>query len=1023
MNLRLILPTVLLLLLVTSAGAASYDVDNAEMLANFYDGSTLWLATSFLKQPATWDFVTTIIGKLAEGGIVLAIAFFLCEAARAYLGGESLELHEALTFYGRSLLVFIVLAIAVTSGNAFANLISAIFFAPIEAMTGIVKSGSTATVLKQIADSLADAAAANQDSKLKWFVKLVELDVTMLMVNFFMMFALVIAWIMSLYIGIMVAMLLALGPICIPFFIFQPVSSVGWNWVKSMIAYPMMGVVGAITTGMLMSSGMLKFAVDAGALGQNLTSIASSVILIIVMVSIPGVTSALFGGIVGSPMGAARTLAGAAATAATAGAAAVGGVMAAGGPVAQRVGSAMEAMGTSGGRQTVVGEAGSLIRSAGEKSAPLGRAILQSEFRTLDRIGRALRGQSGAGAGGTSFGDLPTQQSSMVDHASKMYGHQVASRMQERLALPAYSGFGVSALEGETKGQSIERSTMEALSTMGIRPGNATTLGMADRKVRGEGFDFGFNSREANQALMADWVRKNYGLEEFRAFKDGIGGTSHDLAGVSKDVQGAVGDGAEAAAASMGVTLDFSRAAAGMPVEDQQRAMVAYVARNYGANTGNLFAGKLKEEFSGSGIQPGDGKAYKDVMANTVEPLMERMKLNIPVASTLDGAARKASTQGFDFDSNTLAGNQAIMVDWVRREHGYAASQRFAQDLSRTKHTIEGTHPNVVEAAGAAFYKAAQDMYPEDFPRENSASRAGSSGSSAAGAGGDTKPSKDWKNEIDGWDQAKQSQNMVSFVKGRYGAAAAEAFEAKLQSPEWAGTKIDTSKAEGSSYDAVMSPFMYSLMERMGAKPTVAASMEELEGKNRGNGWNFSMNSREGNAALMTDYVRSTVGEQEAKRFADLIEPDRDYLAGRHMNLTKAVGAAVYDVYAGAGQSAPEGSRAAPAAAPRAERARAQEQPAERSNYRGKDTFTSGTDTSPAQYQSWDRYKQVEYLRGIARTANNGQYAAYADQVKVPDRWNPVIREGQAFHEAALGAMRELMRRQGFIGNTKKETN
>lgn len=1009
MNLRLLLPSVLVLLLCSSAGAASYDVDNASMLANFYDGSNLWLATSFLKQPATWDYITTIIGKLAEGGIVLGIGFFLCEAARAYLSGESLELHEAFAFYGKALLIFCILALAVTSGSAFANFISAIFFAPIEAMTGIVKSGSTATILKQIADSLADAAAANQDSKLKWFMKLVELDVTMLMVNFFMMFALVIAWIMSLYIGIMTAMLLALGPICIPFFIFQPVSSVGWNWVKSMIAYPMMGVVGSIVTGMLMSSGMLKFAVDSGAMGQNLTSIASSVILIIVMISIPGVTSALFGGIVGSPMGAARTLTSAASTAVTAGAAAVGGALAVGGPAAAKVGGAMSSMseGTSGVTSTV----GGAIKSVGERAAPLGRSILQSQFPGLSRIKRSMESGSGTNS---AFGTLADQQSSMVDYASRTFGHQVASTMQDRMSLPAYSGFGVTALEGESKAQSIERSARTALSSMGIRPGTASTLGMADRKVGADGFDFGFNSREANQALMADWVRKNYGLEEFRSFKEGIAGTSHDLAGVSKDIQGTVGEGAESAAASMGVTLDFSKAAAAMAPEDQHRAMVAYAARTYGANTGNLFAGKLQGEFAGEGIQPGTGKAYKDVMANTVEPLMQRMQLNIPVATSLDGAARKATNQGFNFNTNTLAGNQAIMVDWVRREHGYAASQRFAQDLKQTKHTIEGIHPNVVEAAGAAFYAAAQDMYPEDFPREN---RGGGGGSQAGGPAADAKPSKDWRAEIDGWSQDKQSQNMVSFVKGRYGQATAEAFEAKLRSPEWAGTTIDTSKAEGTSYDAVMSPFMYSLMERMGAKPVVAGSMEELEGKNRGNGWNFSMNSREGNAALMTDYVRTTVGEQEAKRFADMIDTNKDYLAGRHMNLSQAVGAAVYDVYAGAGESAPV-TREAPK--PVSQPVASAPEP-DRSNYRGQDVFTMGTDVQPSDYHTWDRSQQVGYMRDIARTANNGQYAQYADQVKVPDRWNPVVREGQAFHQAALGAMRELMRRQGFIGNPKKE--
>lgn len=758
---------ILIFVFFLGAGAAwadSYNVDNAKILADFYDGSKLWLPTAYLTKPSTYQFVTDIAHALAPGGVVLAIGLFISEAARIYLGGGSLEIQDALVFYGKAIIVVAVLGLAVTSGTAFAKFFSTVFFAPIEAITGIVKSASNASVLKQIADALADAGSANQDSKLSWFSKIVDLDISMLMVNFFMMFALVISWIISLYIGIMASMMVALGPICIPFMLFQPVSNVAWNWIKSMIAYPMMGVVGAIVTGMIMNSGMLKFAVDAGALGQNLTSIASSVILIIVMVSVPGVTNALFGGIVGSPMAAARSLGSAMAVGAGAGAAMAGATLTGSAAASGAAGR----MGLSMAGTPVVGEDGrmSALRGVsqgaakyGDYAGSTGRAMLESTFpgvkRFRDRLKaqRAASTEADAGSGGTPRGRV------------------------------------------------------------------------AEQGLRGEAAASSANARNEEVAARA-------------------------------------------------------------PVES--------------------------------------------------------------------GAAEQSTKVG-ENGKGTFAPNNGFRESVVASENTFRA-----------------------EAAAAK------------------------------GANG-----KDWLGEISGWDEASRIKGMTNFVKVRYGNDMAEKFAEKMQDPKWKAAGIDLSKADSNSYDGVMSPAMYPLLEDMGIKPAVVNSMTELGKKDRGAGWNFSMNSKDGNRAVMTDYVRSQAGDREAEMFSRALDPKADYLSGRQANLAAAVADAVDRVYLANGQTPlrrPAEAAAAVGPAP------------ERSNYRGADSIPEGLAIPLERYRSLPRNEQVGYMREVAAAANNGQYREFAYEVQVPDKWHPRPREGQSFEQATLGAMRELMRRQGYIGKNKKET-
>lgn len=1017
MKFRHIFFLILLLLCVKSGDAALFQSENdgAIALNDFYAGSNLWMPSQTMNSTGIRTVMTTIVRGLAWGGLTLAVCFMIAEGARIIMSGGELGIQEAFPFYGKAVLVCVVLALGVGDGEAFVKFCQSVFVVPIEAITDVIKTGSANAALTKIVDAMNAAAKANQESKLSWFVGILETNLSSLMTNFFMMFAMVIAWIISLYISIMTCMMVCLGPICLPFMLFQPVSSVAWNWIKSMIAYPMMGAVGAILMGMLMSSGMLNFSVTAGAANQNLTSIASSVILIICMVSVPGITNALFGGIMASPMAAARTLGGAMSTAASAATVATGAAMAASAPIAGAAGQ----MGVKAAGAATVGEDARLstFRAAsqgaawyGEKAGGVGRAMMASQMPTFGRFKKELDKARGIGPG---MGSLKSQQSSVIDYAAKTFGSKEAAALQRAFGTEGFAKAGVKALAGESKGQAVARTAGEMLRDIGARPTIASSISTADKKMGEDGFDFSFNSRAGNQKMMTEWVRDNIGKEEANTFATAVEAAGYDLKGTSKDVEAYVGDGALRAASELGLDIDYAEKMKGSPLAKQQDAIVAYVGRTHGPNMAKLVSGKLREdEFKESGLQLAGNRSYNEVMTATVGPLMEEMKLRVPTATSVDGAVKKAGRDGFDFNANTPAGNEAIMTDWVRKNVGGKAASQFAKDLeahnikesgkdpedpTRNVLGITGTHGDVQKAVGDAVEVARQTLYP-DPP----------AGGSGDGSGDPPKKEPtNWVNEIDSWDTEKHHKNMGGFLNGRYNdPKLTETFNQMLQTPEYKDLRIDTSKATGTKYDEVMGPFMYPLLEQMGIKPTIVSNMDELSKRKKSkNGWNFDANSRDGNNSIMTDYVRSIAGDGEVPRFQSLIQPGRNYLEGRHIDTTAAVADGVDKVYREAGEVPPE----------------RKDDKGDRSNYRGANKIPSHLEIEASTYKAMSLDERRNWYRSIMREANDGQYNQYADKVSIPRGWDPIPRDGQSFADAGLGAMKALLVRQGFIAKDPKD--
>jgi type IV secretory pathway VirB6-like protein len=103
--------------------------------------------------------------------------------------------------------------------------------------------------------------------------------------------------------------MMCIGPIFIPFLVFEPFAQVGWNWIRSMILYPFACIIGSIVSTLLINTNTLKFAVKAGQQASLFTVLTASSVLILMNVMVVSIAHSLVGGSSPSARGAGRTLA------------------------------------------------------------------------------------------------------------------------------------------------------------------------------------------------------------------------------------------------------------------------------------------------------------------------------------------------------------------------------------------------------------------------------------------------------------------------------------------------------------------------------------------------------------------------------------------------------------------------------------------------------------------------------------------------------------------------------------------
>ena len=153
------------------------------------------------------------------------------------------------------------------------------------------------SLLEQMAGSFS-MIQAEGDSEVKWmsltWVKQTVVSATSTVLSGL---ALALFFVMSLYQGVLFAVWFFLGPILIPFFLYRPFRNVGWRWLSSLFAYSFMGVVGAVMYVLMAKTQFALASVGAGTAGDYITSLVYSVLIILMMIQIPGISTAIWDGV------------------------------------------------------------------------------------------------------------------------------------------------------------------------------------------------------------------------------------------------------------------------------------------------------------------------------------------------------------------------------------------------------------------------------------------------------------------------------------------------------------------------------------------------------------------------------------------------------------------------------------------------------------------------------------------------------------------------------------------------------
>jgi TrbL/VirB6 plasmid conjugal transfer protein len=141
-------------------------------------------------------------------------------------------------------------------------------------------------------------AALEKTSESKWFSLNISLSsFPQAISNILGVLALAMTWIVSIYQAALYTLWYLIGPILIPFFVFRPLRGVAVRWFRSLLAVSFMGVVGSVLFMLIQRSGWMMQAFASGHNNSYVTSLVFSAVCLLLMFSIPALSSAIFSGI------------------------------------------------------------------------------------------------------------------------------------------------------------------------------------------------------------------------------------------------------------------------------------------------------------------------------------------------------------------------------------------------------------------------------------------------------------------------------------------------------------------------------------------------------------------------------------------------------------------------------------------------------------------------------------------------------------------------------------------------------
>lgn len=341
-------------------------------LSQLYSGSSLWIPSTLLGEGNVNSLVRKALNMTTTAGALMVLFVLFTDAAARFLR-EGILLKDAFRFLFRHILM----AFFCTSTVVWMNSVNSIIVYPSEAIINVVKNLTTDAAMEAYGTALLTSAKASHEGIVSLATTIFTQGVGALFVSILTAIAFVISFAISLYIAVMWVILFAVGPIMLPFVNFHPLSSIGFGWLRSFLAFNLMGMVGALAMALLIGSGMLSDAVKLGAGADLIPALSYSTVIVVAMVMVPRFTLKLFDGVGSDALGVARTIGAVGATVASAGILAAGVASMGAGSASSVAGSALSHFGAS--------KAGQALENFGASTSKFGAAVAGSQLPNLQR--------------------------------------------------------------------------------------------------------------------------------------------------------------------------------------------------------------------------------------------------------------------------------------------------------------------------------------------------------------------------------------------------------------------------------------------------------------------------------------------------------------------------------------------------------------------------------------------------------------------------------------------------------------
>ncbi len=164
-------------------------------------------------------------------------------------------------------------------------------------LTRVVLDSYDGDMMKQVVESL-KAVGGEKSSDAKWFsVNIMLASIPNIISTAMAGVAMALIWVMSKYQAVIYTFWYLIGPLLIPFYLFPPFRGVAERWFGSLLGASFMGVVGAIMFMLMVRMQWLTKSFSSGVSSSYISAMVFSILIVLLMISIPKLSNSIWQGI------------------------------------------------------------------------------------------------------------------------------------------------------------------------------------------------------------------------------------------------------------------------------------------------------------------------------------------------------------------------------------------------------------------------------------------------------------------------------------------------------------------------------------------------------------------------------------------------------------------------------------------------------------------------------------------------------------------------------------------------------